>query len=154
MPGNLSVPGAVMSYALCTAFSESRDGQQYHDGITERCQLALTSPKPFKLAQRLTAVRTVALKTSHPRARADSSRQGCLATIESTSLLFPQWVLIRVVAGTRSQERQVVPSGTSLAPESDALRTLLVSLFSGLGKWLALCLLACTLRAVWALWRL
>ena len=35
---------------------------QYHDGTTERSQIALTSRKTFKLAQWLTAARGVALK--------------------------------------------------------------------------------------------
>ena len=69
MPGNLqnAAPSGVMPYALCTAFSESREyGQlqaQYHDGTTERSQLTQTSRKAFRLAQRLTASRAAALKT-------------------------------------------------------------------------------------------
>ena len=54
-------PSGVMPYALCTAFSESREyaqlQAQYHDGTTERSQLAQTSRRTFKLAQRLTAAR-------------------------------------------------------------------------------------------------
>jgi hypothetical protein len=56
-----------MPYALCTGFSESREfaqlQAQYHDATTERSQLAQTSRKTFKLAQRLTAARVVALKS-------------------------------------------------------------------------------------------
>ncbi|SRR5579885_3656060 len=68
MPGNLqaAVPNGVFPYALCAAFSESRECVQlqagYHDGTTERSQLAQTSRKTFKLAQRLTAARAAALK--------------------------------------------------------------------------------------------
>ena len=55
-----------MPYALCTAFSESREcaqlQAQYHDGTTERSQLVQTSRKMFELAQRLTAARATALK--------------------------------------------------------------------------------------------
>jgi len=69
MPDSIqnAAPSGVMPYALCTAFSESREfaqlQAQYHDGTTERSQLAQTSRKAFKLAQRLTAVRAIALKT-------------------------------------------------------------------------------------------
>lgn len=69
MPGNIqnSAPSGVMPYALCTAFSESREcvqlQAQYHDGTTERFQLTQTSRKAFKLGQRLTAARAIALKT-------------------------------------------------------------------------------------------
>ena len=68
MPGSLAtaVPSGVMPYALCTAFLESRDCAQlqahYHDGTTERSQLAQTSRRSFKLAQRLTAARVATLK--------------------------------------------------------------------------------------------
>jgi hypothetical protein len=68
MPGSIQIaaPSNVMPNALCTAFSESRDyvelRAQYHDGTAERSQLAQTSRKTFKLAQRLTAARTAALK--------------------------------------------------------------------------------------------
>lgn len=68
MPASLQIaaPTGVMPYALCAAFSESREyvqlQAQYHDGTTERSQLAQTSRKTFKLAQRLTAARVVALK--------------------------------------------------------------------------------------------
>jgi hypothetical protein len=68
MPGSIqnAVPSGVMPYAICTAFSESREylqlQAQYHDGATERSQLAQTSRKTFKLAQRLTAARVTALK--------------------------------------------------------------------------------------------
>ena len=69
MPGSIqnAVPSGVMPYALSTAFSESREcvqlQAQYHDGTTERSQLAQTSRKAFKLAQRLTATRVIALKS-------------------------------------------------------------------------------------------
>jgi hypothetical protein len=53
-------------YALCAAFSELREyvqlQAQYHDGTTDRSQLAQTSRRTFKLAQRLTAARAIALK--------------------------------------------------------------------------------------------
>lgn len=68
MPGSLQTasPSSVMPYSLCSSFSESREctqlQAQYHDGTTERSQLAQTSRKAFKLAQRLTAARAVALK--------------------------------------------------------------------------------------------
>jgi len=46
-----ATPSGVMPYALCTAFSESREyvqlQAQYHDGTTERSQLAQTSRKTF-----------------------------------------------------------------------------------------------------------
>jgi hypothetical protein len=55
-----------MPYALCNAFAESREcvqlQTQYHDGTTERSQLAQTSRKTFKLSQRLTATRAITLK--------------------------------------------------------------------------------------------
>jgi hypothetical protein len=69
MPGNLqnAVPSGVMPYSLCTAFSESREYLQlqavYHDGATERSQLAATSRRTFQLAKRLTATAAAALKT-------------------------------------------------------------------------------------------
>lgn len=69
MPRNIqnATPSGVMPYALCTAFSESREytqlQAQYHDANTERSQLAQTSRKTFKLAQRLNAARVAALKT-------------------------------------------------------------------------------------------
>ena len=68
MPGDIqnAAPSGVMPYALCTAFSELREfiqlQAQYHDGTTERSQLAQTSRKTFKLAQRLTAAGAAALK--------------------------------------------------------------------------------------------
>ncbi len=68
MPGSVqnATPSGVMPYALCTAFSESREypqlQAQYHDGTIERSQLAQTSRRTFKLAQRLTATRVAALK--------------------------------------------------------------------------------------------
>jgi hypothetical protein len=69
MPGNLQTvsPSGVMPYALCTAFSEAREyaqlQAQYHDGTTERSQLAQTSRRTFKLAQRLAATPAAALRT-------------------------------------------------------------------------------------------
>ena len=68
MPGSIqnAAPSGVMPYALCTAFSESREyaqlQAQYHDGTTERSQLAQTSRKAFKLAKRLTATLAITLK--------------------------------------------------------------------------------------------
>jgi hypothetical protein len=68
MPGSIQIaaPSNVMPNALCTAFSESRDyvelQAQYHDGTTERSQLAQTSRKTFRLAQRLTAAHAAAIK--------------------------------------------------------------------------------------------
>ena len=68
MPGSLqnAVPSGVMPYSLSTAFSESREcvqlQAQYHDETTERSQLAQTSRRSFKIAQRLTAARSIALK--------------------------------------------------------------------------------------------
>lgn len=56
-----------MPYALCTAFSESREyaqlQAQYHDGTTERSQLAASSRRTFKVSQRLNATKAAALKT-------------------------------------------------------------------------------------------
>jgi len=69
MPASLQIaaPTGVMPYGLCTAFTESREyvqlQAQYHDGTTQRSQLAQTSRKTFKLAQRLMAARVAALKT-------------------------------------------------------------------------------------------
>ena|ERR1017187_7325625 len=69
MPGNIQngIPIGVMPYTLCTAYVESREyvqlQAQYHDGTTERSLLAQTSRKTFKLAQRLTATRAIALKS-------------------------------------------------------------------------------------------
>jgi len=68
MPGNLAsaAPSGVMPYALCVSFTEAREyaqlQSQYHDGTTERSQLAQTSRKTFQLAQRLTAARAITLK--------------------------------------------------------------------------------------------
>ena len=68
MPGNLqgAVPSGVMPYALCTAFSESREyaqlQAQYHDGTVQRSQLASTSRRTFKVSQRLNATKAAALK--------------------------------------------------------------------------------------------
>jgi hypothetical protein len=53
MPGNIqsAVPSGLMPFALCTAFSESREcaqlQAQYHDGTTDRSQLAQTSRRSF-----------------------------------------------------------------------------------------------------------
>ena len=69
MPGNLqnAVPSGVMPYALCTAFSESREyaqlQAQYHDGTVQRSQLAQSSRRTFKVSQRLNATKAAALKT-------------------------------------------------------------------------------------------
>lgn len=69
MPGNLqnAVPSGVMPYALCTAFSESREyaqlQAQYHDGTVQRSQLASTSRRTFKVSQRLNATKAAALRT-------------------------------------------------------------------------------------------
>lgn len=68
MPGTVqsAAPNGVMPYALCAAFSESREFVQlqahYHDGTTERSQLARTSRRAFKLAHRMTAALVIALK--------------------------------------------------------------------------------------------
>ena len=68
MPGNIqnASPSGVMPYALCTNFSESREyvqlQAQYHDGTADRTQLAQTSRRSFKIAQRLTTARAIALK--------------------------------------------------------------------------------------------
>jgi hypothetical protein len=54
-----AAPTAVMPYALCTAFSESREyvqlQTQYHDGTIQRSQLAQTSRRTFRLSKRLSA---------------------------------------------------------------------------------------------------
>jgi hypothetical protein len=69
MPGNIAsaVPSGVMPYALCTAFSESREyaqlQAQYHDGTVQRSQLASTSRRTFKVSQRVNATKAAALKT-------------------------------------------------------------------------------------------
>jgi hypothetical protein len=69
MSGNIQNATAtgVMPYALCVSFSESREcaqlQAQYHDGTTERSQLAQTSRKTFRLGQRLSAARAAALKS-------------------------------------------------------------------------------------------
>ena len=69
MPGNVAaaVPSGVMPYALCTAFSESREyaqmQTQYHDGTVQRSQLASTSRRTFKVSQRLNSTKAAALKT-------------------------------------------------------------------------------------------
>ena len=69
MPGNVqnAIPSGVMPYALCTAFSESREyvqlQAQYHDGTVQRSQLASTSRRTFKVSQRLNATKAAALKT-------------------------------------------------------------------------------------------
>ncbi|MGD0497536.1 MAG: hypothetical protein ABSC23_03770 [Bryobacteraceae bacterium] len=69
MPANIAsaVPSGVMPYALCTAFSESREFAQlqneYKDGAVQRSQLAQTSRRTFTLSQRLNATLVAALKT-------------------------------------------------------------------------------------------
>ena len=61
MPGNLvqPAPNGVMPASLCTAFQELREyaqlQSQYHDGTTQRSQLAQTSRRTFKLAKRLSS---------------------------------------------------------------------------------------------------
>src|ERR1017187_3191130 len=66
MPGSLhgAVPSGVMPYSLCTAFAEFAEyvqiQAQYHDGTTERSQLAQSSCRTFQLANWLTV--TAALK--------------------------------------------------------------------------------------------
>ena len=68
MPGNIqnATPSGVMPNELCVSFSESREyvqlQAQYHDGTTERSQLAQTSRRTFKLAQKLTAAAVTALQ--------------------------------------------------------------------------------------------
>jgi hypothetical protein len=68
MPGNIqnAAPSGVMPYALCTAFSESREyallQAQYHDGTAERSQLTASSRRTFQLSQRLNATKAAALK--------------------------------------------------------------------------------------------
>jgi hypothetical protein len=68
MPGSLktAAPSGVMPYALCTAFSESREYAQlqanYHDGTVERSKLAQTSRHTFTLSRRLTATKAATLK--------------------------------------------------------------------------------------------
>ena len=53
MPGNVqnAIPSGVMPYALCTAFTESREyaqlQAQYHDGTVEGSQLGLHSEPSF-----------------------------------------------------------------------------------------------------------
>jgi len=69
VPGNVqtAAPSGVMPYALCAAFSESREyvqlQAQYHDGTIQRSQLASTSRHTFKVSQRLDATKAAALKT-------------------------------------------------------------------------------------------
>jgi len=69
MPGNVqnAAPSGVMPYALCVAFSESREyaqlQSQYHDGTVQRSQLAVTSRRSFHVSQRLNATLASALKT-------------------------------------------------------------------------------------------
>jgi len=68
MPGNIqiAVPVGLLPFSLCTAFSEAREYSQlqaqYHDGTTERSQLAQTSRRTFKLAKKLTASLAFTLK--------------------------------------------------------------------------------------------
>ena len=67
MPGNLqaAVPNGVMPASLCTLFRETREyvqlQNQYHDGATQRSQLAQTSRRTFALAKRLSASDLAAL---------------------------------------------------------------------------------------------
>jgi hypothetical protein len=69
MPGNVqnADPNGVMPFALCTAFSESREyvqlQAQYHDGTIQRSQLASTARRTFQVSQRLNAAKAAALKT-------------------------------------------------------------------------------------------
>jgi hypothetical protein len=69
MPGNVAsaVLNGVIPYAICTAFTESREyaqlQAQYHDGTVQRSQLATSSRRTFKLSQRLNATNAAALKT-------------------------------------------------------------------------------------------
>ena len=69
MPGDIqnATPNGVMPYALCTAFSESREyvqlQTQYHDGaVLAVAAFAQTARHSFALSQRLTAALVVALK--------------------------------------------------------------------------------------------
>ena len=61
MPGNIlaAVPNGVMPFALCTAFTESREyaqlQNQYRDGTIHRGQLAQTSRRTFRPSMRLDA---------------------------------------------------------------------------------------------------
>jgi hypothetical protein len=61
MPANIlaAVPNGVMPFALCTAFTESREytqlQNQYRDGTIQRLQLAQTSRRIFRPNMRLTA---------------------------------------------------------------------------------------------------
>ena len=69
MPGNVqnAAPSGVMPYALCAAFTESREyvqlQSQYHDGTIQRSQLAASSRRTFTVSQRLDATKVAALKT-------------------------------------------------------------------------------------------
>src|SRR5579884_3678695 len=82
MPGSIqnAAPSGVMPYGLCTAFSESREyvqlQAQYHDGTIERSQLAQTSRRTFKLAQRLTATLVAALKAFWDGQQGGDARSG------------------------------------------------------------------------------
>lgn len=67
MPGNLtqSAPSGVLPASLCTVFTEVRQYEQlqsaYHDGTTQRSQLAQTSRRTFRLSKRLSASALAAL---------------------------------------------------------------------------------------------
>ena len=69
MPGNIqsAVPNGVMPFALCTAFTESREYAQlqndYHDGTIQRAQLAQSSRRIFRPNMRLDATNLAALYT-------------------------------------------------------------------------------------------
>jgi len=69
VPGNVqnAAPSGVMPYALCAAFTESREyvqlQSQYHDGTIQRSQLAASSRRTFTVSQRLDATKVAALKT-------------------------------------------------------------------------------------------
>ena len=86
MPRNIqnAAPSRVLSHSLCTAFAESREyaqlQAQYHDGTTERSQLALTSRKALKLAQRLTTSRVIAPNAFWDGQPGTMARSGFAAT--------------------------------------------------------------------------
>ena len=69
MPGNIlaAVPNGVMPFALCTAFTESREyaqlQNQYRDGTIQRAQLAQTSRRTFRPNMRLNATKLATLYT-------------------------------------------------------------------------------------------
>jgi hypothetical protein len=61
VPGNLTqaAPNGVLPASLCTAFTELREYEQlqngYHDGTTQRSQLAQTSRRTLRISKRLSA---------------------------------------------------------------------------------------------------